>query len=316
MNDSERPKPNPLAPWPTLAERDAGASLEPELYEGVPPHLQRDLVAWVGAALTNEIELARKVANRFRISWTDTSIQSPRAALIRIVEGDLTGIDSPRPLDPLSVVDAIVKLHPGWDARGGYSYGQTKQQLWAEKLIDLLQLLGDTGSAWQLDAELRGLYRRVDPTATEAWRQARELAKTEGRPAAAEHLDAAWREIYGQHPDPTASYSAAVKAVEAVAVPVLAPGTSKTVHAAARLLRDNLDKWRFTLLHQRGLEPGTGSAEVVSVMLDRFLVGETGRHTSDDQKNRASTQAEAETAVHLAVILVQWFVSGAIRPSS
>jgi hypothetical protein len=47
-------------------------------------------------------------------------------------------------------------------------------------------------------------------------------------------------------------------------------------------------------------------------MLDRFVKGETPRHTSGEH-NRESTHAEAEAAVHLAVILVQWFVSGAIQ---
>lgn len=106
-----------------------------------------------------------------------------------------------------------------------------------------------------------------------------------------------------------------MKAVEAVVVPVIAPGTGSTVHAAARKLRNNLPDWRFTLIHERGFPSGDGSADVVSAMLDRLLTGETDRHTSDD-RNRPSTQAEAETAVHLAVTLVQWFASGAIQPQT
>lgn len=163
------------------------------------------------------------------------------------------------------------------------------------------------------DSDLRGLCLRVDATAIEAWRQARELATSTGHAAAATNLDSAWRATYGPSPSPSAGYSAAVKAVEAAIVPVIAPGTERTVHAAARKLRNELNAWSFTLIHERGLDSGSGSIDVVSAMLDRLLIGETDRHTSDE-RNRASTQAEAETAVHLAVVLVQWFESGAIRP--
>ncbi|WP_206784210.1 hypothetical protein [Amycolatopsis sp. MtRt-6] len=320
MDENDRAELARLAPWPTLGERDAGKLPEAELYEDVPPHLKNDLVRWVASVLSNEQELARRVLNRFRVSWIPNSQASsyasyPRShqdAVIRIVSGNLAGIESPRPLDPLSVVDAVISLHPGWEDLDSDGYGRTWQDQWLEHLLALIDLLLDTGSAWHVDAELRGLYRRVDPTATEAWRQARELATSVGSTAAAANLETAWREVYGRRPNPSASYGAAVKAVEAVAVPLLNPGTGSTVHAAARKFRKELDQWRFTLLEKSDMDPGTGSADVVSAMLDRLLTGETGRHTSADH-NRDSTQAESEAAVHLAVILVQWFTSGAVH---
>ncbi|MDQ3679176.1 MAG: hypothetical protein M3378_01260 [Actinomycetota bacterium] len=42
--------------------------------------------------------------------------------------------------------------------------------------------------------------------------------------------------------------------------------------------------------------------------------GHTDRHGSDDQRMSVPiTQEQTEAAVHLAVVLVQWFASGAIR---
>jgi hypothetical protein len=95
-------------------------------------------------------------------------------------------------------------------------------------------------------------------------------------------------------------------------VPVVAPGTGATVRAAARKLRTDVANWQFTLVETHDIPESEGSADVVSSMLDRFVKGETARHRSGGHK-RESTHAEAEAAVHLAVILVHWFVSGAIQ---
>ncbi|MCR3721887.1 MULTISPECIES: hypothetical protein [Prauserella salsuginis group] len=156
----------------------------------------------------------------------------------------------------------------------------------------------------------------MDPTVTEAWRRTRELAEKAGRVKASENLAEAWRELYGQHPDPSASYSAAVKAVENAALDVVfpnrQPGQLKTIHAASRELRKHPGRWRFVLREAETVPVGQGSTEVVTTMLDRFLRGETDRHADDE--NRASEPAEAAAALHLAVVLVQWFVTGAVQP--
>lgn len=103
---------NPLAPWPTLGERDAGREPEPELYEGVPAHLADDLGHWLGDSLNRQDDLVRKVLNRFRVSWSLTTDSGGRmlrgSVLQQIVKGRLDGIESPRPLDPLSVLDAFI----------------------------------------------------------------------------------------------------------------------------------------------------------------------------------------------------------------
>ncbi|MEW2506033.1 hypothetical protein AB0878_36840 [Amycolatopsis sp. NPDC047767] len=315
MTDAEARRPDPRAPWLTLDERDAGREPESEIYEGVPPHLVHDLEAWVSDTLAEDGvgDLPRLLLNSFRVSWDVPGRMTIRhhAVVRSIIRGETDWARSPRPLEPLSVLDALIALHPHWDNTRELLGYTTYRAAWGKRLGKLQELLRDTGSAWHVDFDLRGLYRRVDPTATQAWRHARAAAEDGGRSVAAKNLEEAWRLCYGQHPDPSASYSAAVKAVEAVAVPVIAPGTSKTVHAAARDLRGKLPGWEFVLVHDKSLPSGSGTADVVSAMLDRLLHGETNRHTSSDH-NRPSTQAEAETAVHLAVTLVQWFLAGAL----
>lgn len=177
-------------------------------------------------------------------------------------------------------------------------------------------MLIDSGSAWELNVDVRGLTRRVDPTAIEAWRQARDAAHAANQNKASLLLTDAWKSVYGMHPDPDAGYAAAVHAVEAAAVPVLRPGTGSTIHAAVRTFSNQQSLWRFALLENlRAVSAGDGSVDVVANMLNRLLTGQTHRHTSDPA-NRANTSGEAGAAVHLAVVLVQWFTSGAIQPQT
>lgn len=235
------------------------------------------------------------------------------------MEGRTEGITSSRPLDRLTVLDAIINLHPAWDApTDGFDAidGYERAQEWANELADLDRVLGDCGSVWYIDPEFRGLYRRVDPTATHAWKRARQSAEQAGRERASSYLAQAWQELYGQHPDPSAGYSAAVKAVEAAVLPVIFPdrkaqGKKPTVHQARNELRDHEDRWRFVLAESDRVASHEGCIDVVTSMLDRLLRGETERHADDD--NRPSERHEAEAAVHLAVLLVQWFVTGAVQ---
>lgn len=315
----------PLAPYPTLAERDAGQLPEPEFYEGVPAHMERHLRTWVSDALTRQEDLVRKVITRCRIAWTAfstdrmmrTSLLSPAAVLGRVMEGRLEGITSTRPIDRLTVLDAIINLHPDWDIeRDGWDNSEYTKE-WVTSLVDLNDLLQDCGSAWYVNGEFRGLCRRVDPTATDAWKRARQAAEQANRERASDYLARAWNAVYGQHPDPSAGYSAAVKAVEAAVLPVVYPdrkaqGKTPTVHQARRQLHNCPEQWRLVLAESDRVAPGEGSVEVVASMLDRLLRGETERHADDD--NRPSRQEEAEAALHLAVLLVQWFVTGAVQP--
>jgi uncharacterized protein YmfQ (DUF2313 family) len=82
----------------------------------------------------------------------------------------------------------------------------------------LNQLLEDAGSAYRAKVAT-GLTRRVDETA----HSAAEQAEKDAHPDASQHLRTAWRAAYGLHPDPTKAYSGAIKAVEAVSIPIVLP---------------------------------------------------------------------------------------------
>ncbi|MCR3721886.1 MULTISPECIES: hypothetical protein [Prauserella salsuginis group] len=133
----ERPEPDPLAPYPTLAERDAGTPPEPELYEGVPPHMQKHLSDWVGRFLQDIEGLAERVTARMRMHWTarvtplsgGARLLTSREAIMRVVNGRTDGIDSHRPLEPLTAVDAAIKLHPYWDTDDEYDLVEWEGEL-------------------------------------------------------------------------------------------------------------------------------------------------------------------------------------------
>ena len=302
--------PDPLAPWPTLAERDSGLLPPPEYYEGVPPHMVAPLNDWVGQALHQQEKLARRVTSRLRVSTED-----PFDELLAIAAGEWMDYSDGREIDPLTAVDAIISLHPHWGPVDGVVSADQEHALqrWGTQLESLDELLADAGSVWQVDFDIRGLRRRVDAPVLEGWQRARAGAEQAGRQGAARHLTEAWKQVYGMHPQYSVGYSAAVKAVEAVALPIVLPDKPRaTVHQVRTELQKNGARWRFVLAEADGVAEGHGSIEVVAVMLDRLLRGETDRH-AHEEVNRPSTQAEAEAAVHLAAVLVGWFVNGAIQ---
>lgn len=328
MTDEANHGPNPLAPYPTLTERDAGQLPEPEFYEGVPAHMELHLRTWVSDVLHEQDDLARTVATRCRLAWPEPMRDltgrpyrlSAKSALERVFAGKIEGITSTRPIDQLTVLDAIISFHPDWEPSRDETYawdGHDHHREWIDSIADLNALLRDCGSAWYVNGEFHGLCRRVDPVATDAWKLARRAAEQANRVRASDYLAQAWQELYGQHPDPSSGYSAAIKAVEAAVLPVIYPdrkaqGKTPTVHQARRDLQDHGKRWRFVLAESDQVAPGEGSVDVVTSMLDRLLRGETERHADDG--NRPNQQGEAEAAVHLAVLLVQWFVTGAVQP--
>jgi hypothetical protein len=170
----------------------------------------------------------------------------------------------------------------------------------------LEQLLVNAGSAWRVADDRRSLERRVDPTATEALR-----AVAQGN--AAPHLAAAWNAAYGRHPQPSRAYSEAIKAVEGAGIPVVLPGRTgakATLGRVIQQLSDHSQDWRLAISTPA---PGAGITPLVD-MLRLLWQGQTDRHGGSEPTAPVSAEA-AEAAVHLAITLVQWFQSGAVRRS-
>jgi hypothetical protein len=63
------------------------------------------------------------------------------------------------------------------------------------------------------------------------------------------------------------------------------------------------------------LKDRAARVDVVTDMMGQLWTAQLDRHgTNDETAPLAVSQAQAEAAVHLAVTLVHWFQSGAVRP--
>jgi hypothetical protein len=94
-----------------------------------------------------------------------------------------------------------------------------------------------------VDPAGRRLVRRVDATASAAFEQAKSPADT-----ASEELDEAWQRAYGREPDPSDAWDHAIKAVEAVLIPIVVPNQAKPTlgHVVSHLDRHGL-LWKLLL---------------------------------------------------------------------
>lgn len=261
--------------WRSLSARSG------RLDGAVPDYLEAALQEWLNDA-TDRAERGRAAARlRFNASMALLVFNQMSGSLL------------------LDAVDCVL------DFAKFSTYGCPHDQM----LDRLSELLLDAGSAYQVSADGRSLERRVDPTVTVAVER---TLRTAGESPAAHHLAAAWSAAYGVHPDPPRAYAEAIKAVEAAAQPVIAPKEPKKATLGKMNFEmsnpDRVGTWRVTLPGPRGDDDLTA----VVAMCRSLWNNQTSRHGSG-HPTRYETQAEAEAAVQLAMVLVSWFTGGAIR---
>lgn len=126
----------------------------------------------------------------------------------------------------------------------------------------------------------------------------------EGTDSAGTLLARAWEKLYGLHPDPSAAYGCAIKAIEESAKPVVSPGNkTATLGTIIKEMRDQKD-WRLPMGRESEHTP---SGEVVVGMLRLVWTGQRDRHGGGDDAVKELTREEATVAVAMAVTLVQLF---------
>lgn len=277
-----------------LRDRLAGRPADTTLCRDISDHLKPVLRHWIVLACQHDDKVAQRVALRLGVSPKPAG-QTGHSFIDALREVD-------QDPDLLDVVDAILAVHRAADwfhsdlADIAANYGRL--------VVDLRDALEDAGSAFTLGDNARQLVERVDPTVTEAFRCATENAE----PTAAELLRDAWNQAYGLHPDPTAAYRQAVRAIEEVACPLVLPESPKATLGTVRdHLRDGGHKWRFVLVDRAGAD----TVDPLVAMLDRLWTGQVSRH-GGAENSREQTMAEAEASVHVAVMLVQLLARDAL----
>jgi hypothetical protein len=219
---------------------------------------------------------------------------------------------SPHGDELLDVVDAILSGGGPWprpNPWGGTTPGEIRRAK-AQLLRDLGLMLDEGASAYRINDNQTGLIRRVAATATAAAADAERTAgalPTAG--SAASQLATAWEAAYRLHPDPPVAYKDAIRAVESAAHAIVEPNNrSATLGTMLGQLRAQPQRYAVAIPGP----DGSGSVEPLVAMMKLLWQGQTSRHGAQTAI-RAETLEEARMAVHLAVTLVQWFTTGAVR---
>lgn len=274
-------------PFQRLDDRLAGKPLDEVLLDGVPDHLEHPLRDWIAEAFedpyvgTNQV-LAEAVM--LSLGWPGSPHRWPAAVIHARPKADL-----------LVAIDAMLQLN---DEHGGTITGQ--------ELSELERKLRQGRSAYRVADDGQGLTYRVDPTVEGTFRATVAAAE----PTAGALLRKAWHHAYCPNPDPTAAYREAVRAVEEAFVPVISPkNTRASLGTVVRDLRSQKDKWVVALVDAAD---ALASIEPFVDLLDQLWQGQRSRH-GGGAASRDQRQEEAEAAVHLAVLAVQWLTTGVLR---
>jgi hypothetical protein len=166
---------------------------------------------------------------------------------------------------------------------------------WSNTLNNLLR---QGGSAWEVTA--------VDDFASQLTRRAvgpvvevLEQTATDAARAHA-HLASAWSKLTGRNPDPSGVYREAIRAVEAVAKPIILPKDNlATMGLMIAALRDKPEKWTTTL----------GRVDDIRAQMEAVHRGQLDRHGTDDESVPLNVSPEeADAAFSTCLNLTRWFV--------
>lgn len=266
----------------------------------MPDHLEQPLREWiykglgaVGAqqvALRLEIQIRPDWTPRGDYAWWLANAVDP-GRLLDVIDAIL-GAGGPWPVpDPLSP--------PFGDDPGPYSMR-----------LELEVMLAGGRSAYRVSDTGDGLTARVSHASTKAFRSA--MTSSSQAPnvgSAAELLKIAWDALYALHSDAPKAYRHAIAAVEAAAHGIIQPKHSTaTLGSMLGQLRSQPHQCTLAIPGPSG----TGDIAPLIGMLTLLWEGQTSRH-GGQAPTRMETREEAEMAVLLAVTLVHWFTTGAVR---
>ncbi|MFC8818996.1 hypothetical protein PS783_37965 (plasmid) [Streptomyces enissocaesilis] len=281
-----------------MTDRLAGRTQpEPLWNEGVPDHIDVPIRDWLYDMLRS-YDMATPVAVRLKLPSSILKSRDPYAELATLD-------DRMNPILRLEIIDATLGcIHQALqEAR----WNQRETALASARVLEGILREGD--SAFRVSEDGSRLERRMDETLHATYDKAVEAGASKAETAAA-HLRAAFSEAYGIRPDPSAAYSRAIKAVEAVANPLFLPNAPEPTLGKVRAhLDQGQHKYEMAISDKTGMPAGI---DAVVAMISLLWHGQRDRHEGGPT-SAPVTQEAAETAVHTAAILVHWFSNGSIR---
>lgn len=284
-------------PWQPLAQREAGQPPDETLFEGVPAHLEAQLRVWILTGL--EGGGTAEVAIRLRLAVNPTDAPSALAY-------------SPSPdIELLTVVDAILSLGGPWPRRSAYdATGLLQRQDAAQMRAQLSNLLDLSSSVYQVNSVNKRLTRRASAASAAAFQEAGATARAAPAAGSADtQIKTAWDSIHALQPDPPKAYREAIKAVESAAHAIIEPNNAQaTMGTMLDQMRNNPGRYKLAIPGPHG----HGDIAPAIAMMELLWNGQTSRHGAQSTE-RPETFEQAQMAVHLAVTLVNWFLSGAVQ---
>lgn len=266
-------------------------------FEGVPDHLLSSLTDWLRPVFYPRRQEGRGSSHRFQYD------------LLREVERRLvfsTGI-GPTHND----MQAKNKLETHFYSDRRFCLDVVDFVLWkgleSRSNGDLDAILYEAGSVYKV-AYTTGsgrLERRVEEHTEVLAKQAMSTGDS-----ASELLSHAWSATYGLEPNPSEGYRCAVRAVEAIAGPLILPSDSHvTLGKIISHLRDARNEWEFALPSRGDGEP---SVQTIIDCLGSLWTSQYDRHVREDTPLHVQPH-EAEAAVPLAAVTIHWLQRGLLK---
>lgn len=279
---------------------EPGASDFERLFPGVPSWMRESLWSWLAEQLSESVYNARrgyevpdpvKLREIERICRVDTQWKGSGVSVSDRAKG----------LEALRVVlysDETVFL-TAVDFRLSQSSTDAAKEL--------EQILQDSSSKWHVGqvGSRAGLVERADETVQQAADELMGKGERHGK-----LLAEAWQHAFSMQRNPSSAYRCAVRAVELAAAPVLTPKDPRpSLGKMINVFRDGMSKWRFAFTVDSAVDP----KNVLLQMMQLLWTNDYARHVNVDPNVPLNvSQEEAESAVVLALTLVNWFASGTV----
>lgn len=256
-------------------------------YDGVPSWLRIPVHDWLQSALQSHSYDSSEELEIFKIFDLMTQRSAPLAAAYQAYRTVSSVLSPLSEEDLLDLVEFCLRMGLGS----------------AERLEAQLSL---GGSLWKVIPEQghHRLLRRVPEGVQVAVSDVVSQSGDAGR-----LLAEAWSAAYGRAPDPAGAYDKAIKAVEAASTPVVkSTDTTASLSKVIGQMRSD-GNWTVALDKEHKQNP---LQKVLLDMMQALMSGHSDRHPGTPGYV-ATTREAASAAVGLAVTLVQWFSSGAVR---
>jgi hypothetical protein len=278
--------------WRPLSLRGVPDARFDEPAEGLPPWLRDLVLDWIRASFTNfydyEVYVEEAPLRALQLAFRLESPLSGGSSTNQL--NDLISRGGGDQEFALDVVDWMLH-HPDYFAADHYL------ETWTENLNGLLR---QGGSAWEVLPLIEGnsfqLGRRTVGPVAEV------LQETAITSRAHHHLSVAWSKLTGRGPDPSGAYREAVRAVEAIAKPIILPGNDRaTMGQMTAAIREKPEKWVTTI----------GSVQDLGSQMDAVWRGQLDRHGTDDHEVPFNVSfEEADAAFSACLNLVRQFAGG------